>query len=452
MKAGGGFSRSMDAASNSPRTPSSTWRRADTGAVLFVLACAGLAAGLAFADYLPPRASVALVVAAVALFAGRAFLTRTLAPRTAGDWANALAVILLPIGLLVSADRGVSWIVVCKILGGIAIFYGVAGLAGTRAMSMLPGVFLIASIGFTVFAALDTAWPTSKIPLMPAGLSQALPSLALPGADAGGFNPNITGGALAFLLPPAAALALWGRGRWLRLLAVVTIGLLGLALLLTQSRGAWLAAACALAIMPGVRHRRWWLVILVAAIGAVAGVLLAGPTRVVGMFFPAVGMTEASANTFGGRLELWSRALFLIQDFSFTGAGPGLFQKVVALLYPLFLTGPDVDIPHAHNVFLQAAVDFGIPGLIAHAALLLALASALIAALRRYREGALAALAIGLLAALGVYLVHGMIDATLYASQRTYILAAAVLGVAAALSQHLLASESHYPAGGPNAG
>ena len=39
------------------------------------------------------------------------------------------------------------------------------------------------------------------------------------------------------------------------------------------------------------------------------------------------------------------------------------------MLYPLFTVSPDVDIGHAHNEFLQAGLDLGIPGLIAFIAL-----------------------------------------------------------------------------------
>ena len=69
------------------------------------------------------------------------------------------------------------------------------------------------------------------------------------------------------------------------------------------------------------------------------------------------------------------------------------------------------------------------------------LAAALIAGLRQRNQGTLAALAVGLLAALMVYVLHGLIDAPLYASQRTYILAAGVFGAAAALSEYLLLGE-----------
>ena len=72
-----------------------------------------------------------------------------------------------------------------------------------------------------------------------------------------------------------------------------------------------------------------------------------------------------SLNSLQGRLEVWSRAIYGIQDFPFTGMGMNAFRKVVLVLYPLFTVSPDVDIGHAHNEFLQAALDLGIPGLIA---------------------------------------------------------------------------------------
>ena len=68
--------------------------------------------------------------------------------------------------------------------------------------------------------------------------------------------------------------------------------------------------------------------------------------------------------TLNGRIEIWSRALFGIQDFSLTGMGMNTFREVVHVLYPLFLISPDVDIAHAHNQFLQVALDLGLPGLV----------------------------------------------------------------------------------------
>ena len=124
----------------------------------------------------------------------------------------------------------------------------------------------------------------------------------------GGFNPNIAGGAMALFLLPAVSLLLWGRGLWLRLLALLTAGLVGGVLILSQSRGAWIAVAVALAIMPGFRSRRWWIVVVVLAVAAAAGILVGGPARIAGAVFPAISANETLGNSLGGRTEIWSRA------------------------------------------------------------------------------------------------------------------------------------------------
>lgn len=103
---------------------------------------------------------------------------------------------------------------------------------------------------------------------------------------------------------------------------------------------------------------RWGQVL--AAVGSVGilGFLFTGGSE---LLFDAA-TTDA---TFGGleqRVEIWSRAIYMVQDFSFTGVGMGAsFGRVADLLYPFFLAPPG-QIPHAHNLYLQVAVDLGIPG------------------------------------------------------------------------------------------
>ena len=63
----------------------------------------------------------------------------------------------------------------------------------------------------------------------------------------------------------------------------------------------------------------------------------------------------------------------------------GAFRQAANLLYPFFLAGPDADIPHAHNIFLQVGADLGLPGLIAWLALVVLLVC--VAAWQVYRRG-----------------------------------------------------------------
>ena len=59
----------------------------------------------------------------------------------------------------------------------------------------------------------------------------------------------------------------------------------------------------------------------------------------------------------------------MVLDFPFTGIGMGSFTEVAESLYPFFSSPGRVF--HAHNLFLQAIVDLGIPGLIAWFAIIM---------------------------------------------------------------------------------
>ena len=84
------------------------------------------------------------------------------------------------------------------------------------------------------------------------------------------------------------------------------------------------------------------------------------------------------ARNVSGRVELWSRALYGIHDFPFTGMGMNVFRKVMPGLYPTYMATPGFDVAHAHNHLLQAALDLGVPGLIAYLALWIGTAALLV--------------------------------------------------------------------------
>ena len=205
-------------------------------------------------------------------------LTRSLLPHTAVDWLNVLALLLVPVGLWASADLSTSWPVAYKILAGFALFYGLAVLAGTKWMRTLPWFVLALAASLGIVVLLTTRWTPSKNPMLPVSLHAMLPSMRLP-VDVNGIHPNLAGHAVALLLLPAVALALWAPKRSLRWTAVVVTVLLGFILLISQSRGAWVAAAGALAIMPWLRYRRWWGVVLALVVILIAVAALLGPIR-----------------------------------------------------------------------------------------------------------------------------------------------------------------------------
>lgn len=123
------------------------------------------------------------------------------------------------------------------------------------------------------------------------------------------------------------------------------------------------------------------------------------------------GTSTTAALGLSGRLEIWQRAFYAIQDFPLAGLGMGTFEPVVHVLYPLFTISPATSFGHAHNNLLQVAVDLGLPGLIAYLALWF-LAAAM---LRRIWCSALTfwhrPLTVGLSAALLASFVWGLAEA-----------------------------------------
>jgi putative inorganic carbon (HCO3(-)) transporter len=120
---------------------------------------------------------------------------------------------------------------------------------------------------------------------------------------------------------------------------------------------------------------------------------------------------DAQSGTLASRLEVWQRGLMMVQDFPITGIGIGTYNSIAHLLYPFFIASPAEVVAHAHNQFLQVAVDLGIPGLIAYIALL---TGGVLVAWRAYRstgDMTVRALLVGLTCGLFAHHVFGLTDA-----------------------------------------
>ncbi len=251
------------------------------------------------------------------------------------------------------------------------------------------------------------------------------------------FNANVVAGTLVVLLPFSVAKGLTGRPYdwkgWMRQSAAIGVGVAMLVVLLwAGSRGGLLAAGIGLGLL-GILH--WprmfrWVIPLLLLAGFVRGIQ-AG-------WHPILDALMTSDATVGlpERLEIWSRALDLIADFPLFGAGLGCFEVVVKLMYPLFLVQRGT-VSHAHNLFLQVAVDLGLPGLAAYLVLLgIAFHRAHVAyrtfAGSRWQD--LAALAAACLASLAGMCAHGLIDCAVWGNKGAF-LPWIVLGLCAVLAR-----------------
>lgn len=122
-----------------------------------------------------------------------------------------------------------------------------------------------------------------------------------------------------------------------------------------------------------------------------------------------VGSNVLSLGSLAGRMEMWSRAVWAIQDMPLTGLGMNVFRRAIYLLYPTFQISTAFDLGHAHNEILQAALDLGLPGLVGFLALYIGAVGMLVREMRG--SGLWRLLAIGLLGGLLAHFLFGITDA-----------------------------------------
>jgi hypothetical protein len=345
-----------------------------------------------------------------------------------------LLLTMVPVGVWASAIKSSSLPEIYRVILGVGLFYSTVGtLNSARRLRSFAGLLILAVPVLALLALLGTQWSDSKFQAL-AALYDWLPAAISPFWRPTGMGPNSVAGGLAMLLPITIGFALGARPLWLRANCALASLFAGSILVLTQSRGALLGLAFAVLVILVLWNRWFLLAIPAAVVSVVALVWSLGLEWFSGLMLSSTA-TSAVAS-FEGRLEIWTRALYMIQDFPITGVGLGMFDHALDLLYPMQMAALETKIYHPHNVLLFQAVSSGLPGLVTLLALFLLLAVMAVQSARRAQRGRMWPLAIGLAGALAAYWAHGLFD-----SPTSFIKASAILwtlfGVQAALWLHL---------------
>lgn len=363
----------------------------------------------------PSRNSV-FGVGAVALlwisrWAGRGILT----VRTPMDWPIAVMAAMTLVSLYPSVSFYLSWPKLLGIFFGIFVFYAIVNSISTeRAAWHVAGALCLGGLAVALASMVGTDWSGSKLFYLPEAnellprLSHLMPKSVLPTAREG-FNPNEVGGAVAMILPvPLALLLSVDRLAQKAALGLVAL-VMGATLALTQSRSAFLGLAVALGVLLLWRYRRALLLAPVALAGFLFWAFGVGPDQVKDLVLSIEGTSGLASLRPEDRMHLWWTALQMVQDFPLTGIGLNTFPIVMDNMYPVF--AGYYRMPHAHNLFLQTAVDLGIPGLLAFVALLAGCGSCLRRAHVSSSSRASRGLTVGLGCGVLAYLVYGLTDA-----------------------------------------
>ncbi|MBI5034857.1 MAG: O-antigen ligase family protein [Chloroflexi bacterium] len=407
----------------------------------------GLILSAPFLLFPSPSRSLALLIIPALWFIG---LTVGTAPvrRTPFNLVLLLMFLMILISEWATYELASSLPKIAGMVLGIGLFFALVRIGESfRAWWIACGMLLLSGIGIVGIGLVGTNFG-NKLDLLSPIVSQLAPRLrGIPGVESG-ISPNEVAGTLVWLLPLFLTLTVssirlrWSIGAIVGLMCGTL--LIFAVLVLTQSRGGYLGIAFTflglLLFVTPRRKRGVALILVLILMGIGLAVAMTQPSLLTAL----VANSNASNPTdpiaviesANGRVEVWSRAIYGIQDFPFTGMGMNTFRKVITVLYPLFLVSPDYDIAHAHNEFLQAALDLGIPGMIAFTALYLVafwvLAEIWRAASQSPNGMLLRALSLGFGGGLVAHMVYGMTDAVALGAKPGFIFWM-MLGLIAAL-------------------
>lgn len=370
----------------------------------------------------PARVTLALVVVAAPLLVAPSRLPSALWPLAAALAVLVIAVttwhlrrvaghglVVLSLAVVVAALRAPVEGALPH-LGGYALGLGLACgvLRGGPAVALRA--YAVAGAGAVVVGLLFLRVDTFKF--LPLAVTDALPQLGrhLPWLGGEGrVNPNALS-ALCLMGAPITWAAVQERERLWRVFAWGGLSLAGLALVLAQSRAAWLAIVV---VAAGVCVHRAWREPTARRSLIGAGVVGVASGALWWWWDPVeVDRIVASAwSTFDRRGHTWEAAWSMARDHLWTGVGLDQFR---VRYVPAATALPGFDIAHAHNFPMQLLLDVGLIGFAGYAWVLWSTCGQawrhweVAAAHGRPREGRPEGAALVALAALHVY---GLFDA-----------------------------------------
>lgn len=397
-----------------------------------------------FTDRVPLPALIAMGL----LGAARWWATGRLTTATPMDIPVLAILTMMPVSLYASVDRALSQPKFYGLILAVAVFYIVVNAIHTiRRVQFATVALVLVSAAVAILGLVGTDWIPDKL-FSWSQLYDHLPKLIQgpPRSLRGGFSTTGIGGTLVFLIPVLLSLLWSGRSTtriqrasnsrllqiwwaWYRPILALSLLLTTFMLVLTQSRGSFLALSVGLLALAAWYDRR---------------ALWAIPTMALILFALFKSGWEAQLTQFvlrsdplavQRRMEIWRRAIRMIRDFPYVGVGMGAFDTVVNTVYPSSINLALARVTHAHNELLQVAVDLGIPGLVGYVALLTTFAVTAWRAYHALDDRWLRALIVGLACGMLAHQVFGLTDAFLLGTKPGVVMWV-FMGLIAALYVH----------------
>jgi O-antigen ligase/Tfp pilus assembly protein PilF len=327
------------------------------------------------------------------------------------DFPLALFLLSAVLGLWPAYDRGRCWNALIVLAAGFLLYALISRWATSHRRWRAVATFIVCtsvllSLYFvTQYAHLGYPGRGGAIGRLSAFIGKIVPPAVIWVPTDNGVATFLEGG--LFL---AVALVLTAK-RWpWRIGGAGGAGLIALALLMSTSRGAWLAVLVASALWSALHWRPARVVVLVGAILALGLAICVIARRDIMVLddIPIVNRTLAPLFIRPDRLHVYRNSIYLIQDFPLTGIGLGEQFAMVLSKYALLIQAPFLT--YSHNLYLEVWLEQGLLGGIAWLWLMAALYQAARTAAKPGTDLLYQSTWLGLTATF----VHGVSDARQY--------------------------------------
>ena len=217
-------------------------------------------------------------------------------------------------------------------------------------------------------------------------------------------NPNILAEYLVIACSMSVALFLDSKNRLRKILLFLSTGITLLCLLMTFSRGGWMAFMLAFVMIILVENKK------IIPIGLLLGMAsLFFLPEVVMDRLKTIGSLKDTSNAY--RFSIWAAALRMLKDFWLSGVGLGYEAFMKA--YPNYMLS-GIKAAHSHNSYLQLAIETGIFGLLAFLYNLFKTYTAGIMVLMRSVQSFQKRITIAAMGAISGLLLHGLVEHILF--------------------------------------
>ncbi len=175
-------------------------------------------------------------------------------------------------------------------------------------------------------------------------------------------NPNVLAAFLVMSTGLSLGLSIGFPHRVGKLSLLSVMGLSVACILLTYSRGAWLALGV-MAVIFAFFWRRPRRRELLFGSGLLAFLTFFSYESLVPRFRSILAMFNPTDSSVALRWALWESTMAMVKEHPWLGLGWGSYRFVYPE-YDFFVQNPDVIIYHGHNSLLSIAAEIGIPGMI----------------------------------------------------------------------------------------